>query len=82
MNVPASARYSIIQEMTERDDNLLNISWLCESAGVSRSGYYHYINTEDSRKMREEKDREDFLLIVEAYKFRGYKKVVRSIVYT
>lgn len=79
MNVPASSKYQIIREMTERDDNLLNISWLCDAAGVSRSGYYHYINTEGARRMREEKDREDFLLIVEAYKFRGYSKGARGI---
>jgi len=79
VNVPASSKYQIIREMTERDDNLLNISWLCDAAGVSRSGYYHYINTEGARRMREEKDREDFLLIVEAYKFRGYSKGARGI---
>lgn len=33
-------KYSIIQAMTLRDNNMLNISWLCEIAGVSRSGYY------------------------------------------
>ena len=46
--------------MTQRDNNLLNISWLCESAGVSRSGYYHYLNTEVLREQREERDRTDF----------------------
>jgi len=79
MNIPASAKFSIIQEMTERDDNLLNISWLCESAGVSRSGYYHYIKTEALRLSREEQDRCDFMIIVEAYQYRGYKKGARSI---
>jgi len=79
INVPASAKYAIIREMTRRDDNLLNISWLCESAGVSRSGYYHYIKTEAIRQDCEEKDRCDFLIIVEAYQYRGYKKGARSI---
>ena len=32
-------KFGIIREMTTRDDNLLNISWLCKIAGVSRSGY-------------------------------------------
>ena len=79
MNVPASSKYQIIREMTERDDNLLNISWLCDAASVSRSGYYHYIKTENARRIREEKDREDFLLILQAYKFRGYSKGARGI---
>ena len=29
-------KYKLIQEMTSRDNNLLNITWLCEIAGVSR----------------------------------------------
>lgn len=35
-----SVKYEIIREMVARDNNLLNIEWLCEIAGVSRSGYY------------------------------------------
>jgi transposase InsO family protein len=79
MSVPASAKYSIIREMTLRDDNLLNISWLCEAAGVSRSGYYHYLDTECLRQQREENDRRDFTVILEAYQFRGYSKGARGI---
>jgi transposase InsO family protein len=79
MNVTASSKYSIIREMTERDNNLLNISWLCDAAGVSRSGYYHYLKTENLRLGREEKDREDFALILQAYQFRGYSKGARGI---
>lgn len=65
--------------MIERDDNLLNISWLCETAGVSRSGYYQWINAADSRNVKEEKDKKDFGLILKAYKFRGYDKGSRGI---
>jgi len=79
MSSPASAKYAIIREMTQRDDNLLNIVWLCDAAGVSRSGYYHYLKTEDIRQRREEQDRADFLKIVEAYRFRGYNKGARGI---
>ena len=77
--IPASAKYRIIEEMTQRDNNLLNISWLYEAAGVSRSGYYHYLETKELREQREEKDRADFLLILDAYKFRGYDKGARGI---
>jgi len=79
MSIPASAKYAIIREMTQRDNNLLNIVWLCEAADVSRSGYYHYLETEDLRRQREEQDRRDFLIIVEAYQFRGYDKGARGI---
>ena len=65
--------------MTQRDNNLLNITWLCDAAGVSRSGYYHYLKTEDLRQQREEQDKEDFLIILEAYQFRGYDKGARGI---
>ena len=79
MSIPASAKYSIIHEMTQRDNNLLNIVWLCESAGVSRSGYYHYLETADLRQQREEEDQRDFLIIAKAYQFRGYDKGARGI---
>ena len=79
MRIPASAKYAIIREMTQRDNNLLNIVWLCKAAGVSRSGYYHYLDTEDLRKQRDEQDQQDFQIILKAYKFRGYKKGARSI---
>ncbi len=79
MNVPASAKYAIIREMTRRDNNLLNIFWLCDAAGVSRSGYYHYLETEDLRRRREEQDQNNFLIILEAYRFRGYDKGARGI---
>ena len=79
MIIPARAKYEIIQEMTQRNDNLLNVKWLCEAAGVSRSGYYHYLATEDLRQQREEEDRHDFRLILTAYQYRGYPKGARGI---
>lgn len=79
MIIPASVKYAIIHEMTQRDNNLLNIVWLCEAAGVSRSGYYHYLETEELRQQREEQDRRDFLIILEAYQFCGYNKGARGI---
>lgn len=62
-----------------KNDNLLNVAAMCEIAGVSRSGYYHYLSTEDQRMEREEQDRQDFLLILKAYQYRGYHKGARSI---
>ena len=65
--------------MIQRDNNLLNISWLCESAGVARSGYYRWLNAIDIRAIKEEQDKKDFEQILEAYKFRGYDKGSRGI---
>lgn len=65
--------------MIEHDNNLLNISWLCEIAGVSRSGYYRWLNATDIRAVKEEQDRKDFELILEAYNFRGYDKGSRGV---
>jgi len=79
MAVPAHAKYQIIQEMMQREDNLLNITWLCDSADVSRSGYYHFLETEELRRQREEHDRQDFAFIVKAYQYRGYQKGARGI---
>lgn len=52
---------------------------LCELAGVSRSGYYRWVNAAGTRAEHEKKDYEDFLLIKEAYEFRGYDKGSRGI---
>jgi transposase InsO family protein len=72
-------KYRIIQEMIQRDNNELNISWLCEHAGVSRSGYYNWLRTSEQRESREARDREDFDRVLEAYRFRGYDKGRRGI---
>jgi len=72
-------KFVIIRDMLSRDNNLLNISWLCEIAGVSRSGYYYWLSAEKRRHQREERDRADFALIAEAYKYRGYDKGVNGI---
>jgi transposase InsO family protein len=78
-NAVPAVKYEIIREMTRRDDNLLNIKWLCDIAGVSRSGYYYWLDQTETRKSRESQDQDDFALILEAYKFRGYDKGVRGI---
>jgi Transposase and inactivated derivatives len=74
-----SVRYEVIYEMVSHDDNLLNIGWLCEIAGVSRSGYYYWLNAEKGRLEREAQDRADFDIILAAYKHRGYDKGIRGI---
>jgi putative transposase len=72
-------KFRIIREMTARDNNLLNLSWLCKIAGVSRSGYYRWLSAEETRRQREEDDKADFEFILEAYNYRGYAKGARGI---
>ena len=74
MKIPAHAKYQIIYDTMQKNDNLLNVAAMCEIAGVSRSGYYHYLSTEDQRMEREEQDRQDFLLILKAYQYRRLMK--------
>lgn len=52
---------------------------MCEIAGVSRSGYYNWCASENSRKARDEADQKDFELIMKAYRYRSYAKGARSI---
>ncbi len=52
---------------------------MCEIAGVSRSGYYNWVNSWRTREKKEAKDREDFELILKAYHLRGYSKGAKSI---
>lgn len=52
---------------------------LCEITGVSRSGYYRWVNSEVLREEREKKGREDFELVLKAYNQRGYSKGARGI---
>ncbi len=43
IQAPAEVKYGLIHEAVRQDDNLLNISALCRIAGVSRSGYYAWL---------------------------------------
>lgn len=72
-------KYEIIREVTQSDNNMLRICWLCEIAGISRSGYYGWLAAEGSRDQREEKDKVDFERILEAYRYRGVPKGARGI---
>ena len=72
-------KYEIIHTAIHKDNNLLSISRLCEIAGVSRSGYYAWLEAAPTREAREEADRRDFEIILIAYRFRGYAKGARGI---
>ena len=72
-------KFEVIQKTLQEEGNLLNVSMLCDIAGVSRSGYYRWINASGVREEKEQKDREDFELILKAYNQRGYSKGARGI---
>jgi transposase InsO family protein len=72
-------RFQLIQEEIQQEDNLLSVGRLCDLACVSRSGYYRWLSAADSRAQREERNRRDFELILEAYRFRGRDKGARGI---
>ena len=72
-------KYEIIHNAVSRDNNLLSIANLCAIAGVSRSGYYAWIDAKPLREQREKQDQSDFTLVVDAYNFRGYAKGARGI---
>ena len=72
-------KFELIREIVNKEDNVLSVTELCRIAGVSRSGYYRWVNAEDVRRAREKRDQEDFSLILQAYQFRGYAKGIRGI---
>ena len=81
MGIQASAevKYGLIYEAVRYDGNMLNISHMCRIAGVSRSGYYAWCDAAPAREARDAQDKADFALVLEAYRFRGYKKGAKSI---
>ena len=79
MNGSPKVRYEIIAEAIKQDDNLLNISYLCELASVSRSGFYYWQNGVHDRLAAEEQDKQDFDVILAAFQHRGYAKGARGI---
>jgi putative transposase len=57
------------------------VSYLCDIAGVSRSGYYNYFSLH-SKEQRENRDIQDEIvkeIILKAFNFKGRKKGARQI---
>jgi len=79
LNDDTGYKFKIIYEMIQKENNLLTVSMLCEIAHVSRSGYYNWINSENIRIEKEDKDRKDFEIILQAYEYRGYDKGAKGI---
>ena len=47
-------KFKIINEMVSKEDNLLTVVMLCNIAGVSKSGYYNWIASEENRIKQED----------------------------
>lgn len=60
--------------------NLRNmVSHLCKVAGISKSGYYAYLKSYQTRNFREVRDTQLKDIILKAFDHRGYKRGSRSI---
>ena len=63
-------KYELIDKTLNSPRNVLTVSYLCESAGVSRSGFYSWKKRKNDPlsfyNKKEEQDHKDFELILEA----------------
>lgn len=75
----SSCAFAIIDETVHASQISPSIKELCMIAGVSRSGYYAWKKAAETRKKQDERDQDDFELILEAYKKHGYSKGARGI---
>ena len=74
----SSCVFEIIHQ-TQMSNGSLSVKELCQIAGVSRSGYYAWLKAAPIREQQEEQDRQDFDLILAAYKMHGYTKGAKGI---
>jgi putative transposase len=77
--IKCSDVFETIKEVIEKYSFKNVTGYLCELAGVSRSGYYNYLTSEDIRIGREQRDLVYRDLILKVFNRRGYKKGSRSI---
>ena len=65
--------------MISRKKNKLCLSYLLKLSGVSKSGYYGFIEQSNEKLLRELKDKDDFELIMRAYRFKDFNKGARQL---
>lgn len=75
----AAETFKLIQSIILRFNNKNIVSHLCKVSGVSRSGYYRYLNTKDLRLQRDKSDEKVRDNILKAFNYKGYKKGSRTI---
>jgi len=71
----------MIKELYSKFETKISIEYLCEVAGVSRSGYYNYFSQDSisNRNIKQLQDETDFEIIKEIIKYKGYKKGSRTV---
>ena len=75
----SSEAFELIIKLTNKYNLKNMVTYLCEVANVSRSGYYAYIKSKPNKLKREQSDLKLKKLILKAFDHRGYKKGSRSI---
>ncbi|MGG3693318.1 IS3 family transposase, partial [Heyndrickxia ginsengihumi] len=60
-------KYTLIEKTIRTHQLKKSVSYLCERAGVSRSGYYDWLNAAPIRAQRDEQDEMDVKLIREVF---------------
>lgn len=78
LNQP-SEKFQLIHDLATTAGTEFNVSYLCETAGVSRSGYYKWASCASGRLHREQTDYEEFLLIKEIFLKKNRKAGWRVI---
>ncbi len=73
------AKFEVIHEVLQQEENLVSVRELCEIAGVTRAGYYKWQKEAPKREALERADEADFALVLKAYKYRGFAKGARGI---
>lgn len=64
-----NTKFEIIHEIVSQEDNLQNVSELCRIADVSRSGYYYWLASENTRLAKEEADRRYAARVMTQYSY-------------
>lgn len=75
----SSCVFEIIYNTLQQSHNTMSVKTLCKMAGVSRSGYYAWVKAAPARGLKEQQNRNDFDLILAAYKMHGYTKGAKGI---
>lgn len=79
MKNSAEKKFELIRGIVTQSGNVLTVKELCAVAGVSRSGYYSWLKAAPLREERERRDKADFELVLQAYRFRGFNKGAKGI---
>ncbi|WP_420063837.1 IS3 family transposase [Metabacillus litoralis] len=79
--LPPCQKYILIHSVIEKYQLKNMVSYLCDIAGVSRSGYYNYFSekAQEQRIQRDVRDESVREIILQAFYFKNRKKGARQI---